>query len=61
MYIMVYVWYVSHARTAIDIVQRCVVYFDWPHENICATPLPRSFVSARVIEFMVHASLVPRP
>ena len=32
-----YVWYVRHARTAIDIVQRCAVYFKRPHENICVS------------------------
>ena len=37
-YIMfIYVWYVRHARTAIDIVQRCAVYFKRPHENICVS------------------------
>ena len=33
----IYVWYVRHARTAIDIVQRCAVYFKRPHENICVS------------------------
>ena len=28
---------VRHARTAIDIVQRCAVYFKRPHENICVS------------------------
>ena len=28
--IILYVWYVRHARTAIDIVQRCAVYFKRP-------------------------------
>ena len=37
MFIIIYVWYVRHARTAIDIVQRCVVYFKRPHENICVS------------------------
>ena len=35
------VWYIRHARTAVDIVQRCVVYFKRPHENICASLLTR--------------------
>ena len=35
--IILYVWYVRHARTAIDIVQRCAVYFKRPHENICVS------------------------
>ena len=35
--IIIYVWYVRHARTAIDIVQRCAVYFKRPHENICVS------------------------
>ena len=34
---ILYVWYVRHARTAIDIVQRCAVYFKRPHENICVS------------------------
>ena len=33
----IYVWYVRHARTAIDVVQRCAVYFKRPHENICVS------------------------
>ena len=37
MFIIIYVWYVRHARTAIDIVQRCAVYFKRPHENICVS------------------------
>ena len=37
MFIILYVWYVRHARTAIDIVQRCAVYFKRPHENICVS------------------------
>ena len=36
-YLILYVWYVRHARTAIDIVQRCAVYFKRPHENICVS------------------------
>ena len=35
--IILYVWYVRHVRTAIDIVQRCAVYFKRPHENICVS------------------------
>ena len=37
MFIILYVWYVRHARTAIDIVQRCAVYFKRLHENICVS------------------------
>ena len=37
MFMFIYVWYVRHARTAIDIVQRCAVYFKRPHENICVS------------------------
>ena len=43
-----YVWYVCHSRAAIDntlacaTYSMCAIYSDWPHENICATPLPRA-------------------
>ena len=33
----------SPARAAIHITLLCAIYFDWPHENIYATPLPRAF------------------
>ena len=32
----------SRARAAIDITLTCAIYSNWPHENICATPLPRA-------------------
>ena len=35
--ILFFVWYVRHARTAINIIQRCAVYLKRPHENICAS------------------------